>query len=56
MRIANHSLFLKPTVCTCCILQVRELKERRGGGAIPGTQGLVFCGRMLAAHILQTSI
>ena len=37
LRIANHSLFLKPTVCTCCILHVRELKEGRGGVAIPGT-------------------
>ena len=56
MRIANHSLVLKPTVMYLMCFADKGAERRGEGGVLPVTQGLVFGGRMSAAHVLQTFI
>jgi len=54
MRIANHSLLLKPTFMYLLHFAGKGAERRGEVGVF--FQELVFCGRMSAAHILQTSI
>ena len=56
MRIANCSLVLKPTVMYLMCFAGKGAERRGEVGVFFQDQGLVFGGRVSAAHILQTSI
>ena len=56
MRIANCSLLLKPTIMYLLHFAGKGAERRGEVGVFFQDQGLVFGGRVSAAHMLQTSI